>query len=774
MHSRPALPVALAFLLSAVAMGRPGGPADARLSDRALDPVRRAVEEQGYGALWQVGTPLEGVAAAWQAPNRAQGLRTFFTPEGVWVVPRIGGPQAFRLGLAARGVGRGAKRVPLPAAAPEPDGARVEYRRGPLIEWFVNTPRGLHQGFTIEHDPLPGSAPLELELDVRGDLAPRALPDANAVRFEDAHGRTRLSWSGLLAFDAAGRLLESTLRVVDERIVVRVEDAGARFPLTIDPILQSEHTKLIASDASAQASFGDSMRMEGTTLVVAASTEQHAGPFSGAVYVFSWNGTAWVEDAKLTGSDTVSGDQFGFDVDLSGDRIIVGSESDGPAALQLAGQVYVFVKQGGVWVEEQKFQPNLVAQRDRFGDSVAIEGDIAVIGAPTRGTIAPENGSVFVYTRDPVNGWLEGPELLASDAAQGDLFGVDVAIEGGTIVVGAYFDSLTGFLEGSAYVFVPGGGGWVEQAKLTASDAADLDQFGWRVDISGDTVAVTARFDDDNGSSSGSVYVFDRVGTTWSETQKLIASDGAAGDRFGWAIDLDGDLLVAGAPRHDRVGSDDGAAYLFQRGASGWQEIVELVASDASGAEELGTGVALSGNWAAAGAFGDNSAGAFTGAAYVFELFPGTPYCFGDGTGAICPCGNFAGAGEGCLNSSGRGALLTAVGSTSVSSDDLVMGASGLIPGQPALLFSAANAINSGNGIPFGDGLRCAGGGIKRLGVRVPDAQGQTSWGPALSGAGGWVAGDVRRFQAWYRDPSGSPCGSGFNLSNGVEISFQP
>jgi hypothetical protein len=162
-------------------------------------------------------------------------------------------------------------------------------------------------------------------------------------------------------------------------------------------------------------------------------------------------------------------------------------------------------------------------------------------------------------------------------------------------------------------------------------------------------------------------------------------------------------------------------------------------------------------------------------AGYLIEFeSPGTAYCFGDGTASICPCGNPGGSGEGCANSTGAGAVLTASGSTSLAADDLGFDATGLLPAQPALLFVGENAVNGGNGIAFGDGLRCAGLNVVRLGVMLPDAAGAASWGPGLGALGGWSSGDTRYFQAWYRDPIGSPCGAGFNLSNGMEEIFTP
>ena len=150
----------------------------------------------------------------------------------------------------------------------------------------------------------------------------------------------------------------------------------------------------------------------------------------------------------------------------------------------------------------------------------------------------------------------------------------------------------------------------------------------------------------------------------------------------------------------------------------------------------------------------------------------GHAYCYGTGTGTPCPCGGWAVLGEGCVNSSGAGARILPSGSLSVTSDTLRVNGTGLLTGQPALLFVGENAVNSGNGTPFGDGLRCAGGNVTRLGVRTPSAAGTATWGPSLSILGGWGAGDTRYFQVWYRDPAGGACASGFNLSNGLELTF--
>lgn len=147
-------------------------------------------------------------------------------------------------------------------------------------------------------------------------------------------------------------------------------------------------------------------------------------------------------------------------------------------------------------------------------------------------------------------------------------------------------------------------------------------------------------------------------------------------------------------------------------------------------------------------------------------------YCAGDGSAAPCPCNNFADDGHGCKNSTGAGGLLSALGTVSVANDDLVFFASDLPAAQPALLFSGTNQLNGGDGLPFGDGLRCVGGTLTRIAVQSANAAGEASWGGGLAASEGYADNDIVHFQAWYRDPLLGPCGTGFNLTNALTVVF--
>ncbi|MCH2106240.1 MAG: hypothetical protein MK291_06325, partial [Planctomycetes bacterium] len=149
-----------------------------------------------------------------------------------------------------------------------------------------------------------------------------------------------------------------------------------------------------------------------------------------------------------------------------------------------------------------------------------------------------------------------------------------------------------------------------------------------------------------------------------------------------------------------------------------------------------------------------------------------TVFCSGDGSGTLCPCANSGAPGEGCANGTGSGGMLRSSGTSSIANADLVLEGSQMIPSQPGLYFQGNNAINSGNGNTFGDGLRCAGGGVIRLQVRFSDSTGSSATSVDIGASGGVSSGDVRRYQVWYRDPSTSPCGTLFNLTNGLEIAF--
>jgi len=391
----------------------------------------------------------------------------------------------------------------------------------------------------------------------------------------------------------------------------------------------TEDQKLTASDDAAGDRFGISVAISGDTLVVGAPFDDDNGTNSGSAYVFTRNqGGAdnWGQLSKLTPSDGAVYDEFGYSVAISGDTVVVGAYRDDDNGLD-SGSAYVFARnQGGSdnWGQLTKLTPSDGAASDWFGTSVAISGDTIVVGAFGDDDNGSQSGSAYVFYRNQggADNWGQLTKLTASDAAAGDYFGASVAISGDIIVVGAYGDDDNGADSGSAYVFERNQGGsdnWGQLTKLTPSDAAAGDYFGASVAISGDTIVVGARYDDDNGADSGSAYVFARNqggADNWGQLSKLTASDGAADDWFAFPVAISGDTLVVGAPGDDDNGSQSGSAYVFELPCDNLGEVKKETASDGAAGDYFGYSVSISGDTLVVGAFADDAS---QGSAYVFK-----------------------------------------------------------------------------------------------------------------------------------------------------------
>ena len=326
---------------------------------------------------------------------------------------------------------------------------------------------------------------------------------------------------------------------------------------------------------------------------------------------------------KVTASDADQYDYFGDSVAISGDYAIVGASGNDDNG-QSSGSAYIFKRDAnGNWSQKDKLIASDATRVDLFGWSVAISGDYAIVGAPGNDE---NSGSAYIFKRDDDGSWRQKDKLTASDAesgdyfGEGDYFGDSVAISGDYAIIGAKYDG--GDNSGSAYIFKRDASGenWRQKDKLTASDAAQNDIFGTSVAISGDYAIVGARGNDDNGESSGSAYIFERdaSGENWSQKTKLIASDADQYDYFGRKVAISGDYAIVGAYGNDDNGDRSGSAYIFERDASSenWSQKTKLIASDAESGDYFGDSVAISGDYAIVGAkYNDEN----SGSAYIFE-----------------------------------------------------------------------------------------------------------------------------------------------------------
>jgi hypothetical protein len=364
--------------------------------------------------------------------------------------------------------------------------------------------------------------------------------------------------------------------------------------------------KLTASDGATGDCFGQSVSISGDYAIIGAYCDD---TYKGSAYIFKWDGTGWIQQQKLTASDGVDYDYFGYSVSISGDWAIVGAYRDDNEKGINAGSAYMFKWDGTNWILRQKLLAPDGAAGDCFGNSVSIRGGYAIIGANWDDDKGNDSGSAYIYKKwwDEMQ-WVLQQKLTASDGGANGFFGYSVSISGDYAIIG----QPAGF--GSAYLFWWNGLQWIQLQKLTASDGASDDKFGWSVSISDDYAIVGSYGDDDRGNTSGSAYIFKRDGIGWSQQAKLLATDGAASNGFGWSVSISGDYAVIGACWDDDKGAASGSAYIFRWDGAGWIQQQKLLASDGNAYDYFGCSVSVSGDKTIVGAYGGDN----KGSAYIF------------------------------------------------------------------------------------------------------------------------------------------------------------
>lgn len=320
-----------------------------------------------------------------------------------------------------------------------------------------------------------------------------------------------------------------------------------------------EEAKLKAADAGINDFFGFSVGIQGATVVVGAWQNGEKGLGSGAAYVFERRGASWVQTAKLLGSDQGPFAQFGYTVGINGETIVVGARQ-GQNVSGPAGSAYIFRKDGASWTQEAKLQNPNLRQNATFGWSVAASPGRVIVGAV--GNDSPgATGAAYVFRHEGSNWVLES--TLTGDNKPADKFGYSVALNGGTAVVGAYRDDQAGFESGTAYVFGRKGNSWKREARLVAAQARSHELFGWSVGVSGDTVAVGSWYDDQGKDGPlGSAYVYKHRGGAWVPAQKMVAANRNPLELFGWAVAVSGKTVVVGARLDNQAALQGGAVYV--------------------------------------------------------------------------------------------------------------------------------------------------------------------------------------------------------------------
>jgi hypothetical protein len=476
---------------------------------------------------------------------------------------------------------------------------------------------------------------------------------------------------------------------------------------------------------------------------------------------------------------------FGGAVALSGDSAAIGAPN---AFLTTSGAsqgaAYVFVRSGTAWSQQALLSANDAAIGDMLGASIAIDADTIVAGVPLRDDLGADSGAAYVFVRSGTT-WSQQAKLLASGGAAGDQFGTSVSLQGDTLTVGAPRKDGADLDMGATYVFVRSGSSWTQQALLTASDAAVGDGFGRSVCVTGDALVIGASQKDEHGIDSGAAYVFTRSATTWTQQAKLVPGDGRSFAAFGRAVSMVSGAILVGACQDKGAGPSSGSAYLFVGAGPSWTQASKWTSATSAAGDFFADSVSLSGAAAVLGSPFSDEVGTNTGTAYVFGVSPpGAPFCAGDGTLATaCPCGNSGVAGRGCNNSVGTGgAWLSATGLASLSADSVCLQSAGELP-SASTVFLQGSAIVS-TGIVFGDGVRCVGGALKRIGIHGASSgtvsypiAGDTSISARSTILGNPILpGQARYYQAYYRDPNPAFCpnppGNGWNVSSGQIVTW--
>jgi len=371
----------------------------------------------------------------------------------------------------------------------------------------------------------------------------------------------------------------------------------------------TQQAYLKASNTGSGDSFGWSVDLDGDTLVVGAPFEDsnatgvngsqgNSSAFnSGAAYVFTRSGTTWTQQAYIKASNTETEDRFGSTVAISGDTIVIASPNEQSSAAGInanqndnqanqSGAIYIFTRSGNTWIQQAYLKASNPDSDDFFGNSLDIDGDTIIVGAPFESSnantingaqnnnMAPEAGAVYVFTRSGTT-WTQQAYLKATNAQGDDEFGHSIAISGDTIAVSAHREdsnatgvngdqsnnSLT--IVGAVYVFTRSGTTWTQQAYIKASNPATQDRFGASLSLHNDTLAVGATGEDSNATGingdqsnnsiarSGAVYIFTRVGTTWTQDAYVKASNTDTNDNFGTKITVSGNTMVVSTPEED-------------------------------------------------------------------------------------------------------------------------------------------------------------------------------------------------------------------------------
>lgn len=326
----------------------------------------------------------------------------------------------------------------------------------------------------------------------------------------------------------------------------------------------------------------------------------------------------WMLEQTLVSPSPSAGQWFGYAVAIDGDKAVIGTPQSNGNMVN-AGAAYVFSRANGVWTSLPRIAASDGKPGDMFGQAVDIAGNSVLVGCPNSDTKGLDAGAAYVYFWNG-NAYVEQKKLLTTDSVAGDHFGFALAMHGETALIGAPDADVFGPDSGTTYVFFREGTLWSQQKKLISPQGAAGDGFGRAVDLEFDTAVVGSPMDDNGALDAGATYVFQRTGISWNSDGNLAAKGLAEDDRFGSSVAVSGQTILVGAILDDTAAMNAGSAYVFKHNGFSWYQTLEILASDATTGDAFGFSVGISGQTAFVGSYLDDDLGTSSGAAYVYEL----------------------------------------------------------------------------------------------------------------------------------------------------------
>jgi hypothetical protein len=626
----------------------------ARVSDDWWSAVQEDIRRSEYQVSWQDNPDLPGLMTGYQAPNRAQGLRTYFTPQVIRVVPNTERAPSWEWGLRLSKWGYAGALQPVEEALMVVEANRVEYQRGALTEWYLNDERGLEQGFALNSPPDSGRSAFStwvvLEMDLIGDLNPVLDASAGIIDFTTKGGVRVLRYSQLLAFDALGEVLPARFVLEGEAIAILVNTSDAVYPLTIDPLASTP--SWTAEGDQEGAHFGYSVGTAGDVngdgyadVIIGASHYGNGEINEGQVFVYHGGSSGLTPGAAWTGEGGQANANFGYSVGTAGDvngdgyaDVIIGAPNYENEE-NYAGQAAVYLGSSSGLSDSPVWTMEGDQYEAYFGWSVGTAGDVngdgyadVIVGAYGYSNGQTYEGRVYVY-----HGGKSGLSASSAWTAEGEqagaFFGYSVGTAGDVngdgyadVIIGAPYYTDSEDDNGQASVYHGSAMGLSEKPVWTVDgDQVSAYQFGRTVGMAGDVngdgfadVIVGAQYADNGKSRLGRAFVYHgsfsglNADPNWTAEGEYAFVD--FGKSVGTAGDVNGDGyadVIVGAYGFNNEVTGKGSASVYHGGASGLSLIPDWVVSGEQERANFGHSVGMAGD-----VNGDGYADVIIGAPY--------------------------------------------------------------------------------------------------------------------------------------------------------------